>query len=285
MAFDPIHSLRRQWQSAYPDQPVNQSLRVKNPYFFSLFLRRFVQIEVFLPSSYHKTKQKRYPVMYFNDGQEADALLLSEAVKNAKTHAPIIIAIRAANRLQEFGLARYPDFAGRGSRAANYHRFVVTELMPVINWHFRTRVGPAHTAAAGLSLGGLAAFDLAWLHPYIFGHAGVLSGSFWWRGRDLKNGYTDNDRLAHRQIENTPEPPPLNIWLQTGTADETTDRNKNGIIDSIDDTLDLIKVLEAKGFEKNKNIHYLEVEGGTHHPDTWKEVLPSMIETFFKPMA
>ena len=70
-------------------------------------------------------------------------------------------------------------------------------------------------------------------------------------------------------VKNTPHKPDLKIWLQTGTKDETADRNKNGIIDSIDDTVDLIKELEAKGFKRPEDIRYLEVVGGSHNTETW----------------
>jgi enterochelin esterase-like enzyme len=66
----------------------------------------------------------------------------------------------------------------------------------------------------------------------------------------------------------------LKFWFQTGTNDETDDRNKNGIIDSIDDTTDLIKLLKGKGYA---DIVYREVEGGEHNPKTWGEVLPDFL--------
>ena len=36
----------------------------------------------------------------------------------------------------------------------------------------------------------------------------------------------------------------LKFWLEAGTKDEAADRNNNGIIDAIDDTLDLITALK-----------------------------------------
>jgi len=41
--------------------------------------------------------------------------------------------------------------------------------------------------------------------------------------------------------------PGLKFFFECGTADETEDRNGNGIIDSIDDTKDLISALINKG--------------------------------------
>ncbi len=66
------------------------------------------------------------------------------------------------------------------------------------------------------------------------------------------------------------------FWFQCGTLDEEDDRNHNGIIDAIDDTLDLIRALSKKGIPE-KNIRYLEMEGGRHEPGTWGEAMPDFL--------
>ncbi len=63
--------------------------------------------------------------------------------------------------------------------------------------------------------------------------------------------------------------------------DETQDRNNNGIIDSIDDTLDLIKDLEAKGYDKTKDIFYYEMPNGHHDMPTWGKALPVFLKWAF----
>jgi hypothetical protein len=59
--------------------------------------------------------------------------------------------------------------------------------------------------------------------------------------------------------------------------DETMDRNNNGIIDSIDDTLDLIKELERKGYRK-EDITYLEFANGKHDIPTWAKAMPEFLK-------
>jgi enterochelin esterase-like enzyme len=71
--------------------------------------------------------------------------------------------------------------------------------------------------------------------------------------------------------------PGLRFWLQAGTRDETNDRNQNGIIDSIDDTLDLVTELIQKGYKQGKDVLYHQVEGGRHDLSTWKKVIPEAI--------
>lgn len=220
-------------------------------------------------------------LLLLNDGQELQNLKLRETLEElneAGRLKPLLVVAIHANeeRLQEYGTAGKPDFKKRGAKAALYTRFIKEELLPAIHKltgidHFET------TAFAGFSLGGLSALDIAWHNPELFDKAGVFSGSFWWRSRDLNKGYTDADRIMHGIIRQTEAAPDLKIWLQTGTKDETADRNKNGIIDSIDDTIDLIKELENKGFKRPEDIRYLEFVGGGHDTATWAKAMPKFL--------
>jgi enterochelin esterase family protein len=220
-------------------------------------------------------------LLVLNDGQETESLQLKETIEdltNANRIKPLIVAAihTGDERTLEYGTAGRPDFKKRGSKAALYTEFIKSELLPAIREYtgienFET------TAFAGFSLGGLSALDIAWNNPQLFNKAGAFSGSFWWRSKDLAKGYTDNDRIMHSIIRNTAVKPSLKIWLQTGTKDETTDRNKNGIIDSIDDTIDLIKELELKGFTRPEDIQYLEMVGGSHDMPTWARAMPKFL--------
>ena len=60
--------------------------------------------------------------------------------------------------------------------------------------------------------------------------------------------------------------------------DETKDRNQNGIIDSIEDTLDLIKELVAKGYDPAKDIYYTEMKEGRHDIATWAKAMPEFLK-------
>jgi enterochelin esterase family protein len=242
-------------------------------------LKRDVTITLLLPGGNEPSGPLN--LLLLNDGQEADHLRIGETLEslyNIGSLKPVIVAATHAGneRLQEYGIAGKPDYKLRGSKAAAYTKFILTELLPAIQKetgieNFET------TAFAGFSLGGLSAMDIAWNNPQGFDKVGVFSGSFWWRSKELGKGYTDADRIMHKTIRETAGKPALKFWLQTGTKDETADRNKNGIIDSIDDTIDLIKELENKGYSRPADIQYLEVVGGTHSIDTWAEVMPRFL--------
>ena len=58
---------------------------------------------------------------------------------------------------------------------AGYRRFMTEELVPFVDESYRTRTEPNQRAALGASRGGLAAADLAYSHPEIFGFAAALT--------------------------------------------------------------------------------------------------------------
>jgi hypothetical protein len=72
--------------------------------------------------------------------------------------------------------------------------------------------------------------------------------------------------------------PWLNFFFETGTLDETMDRNNNGVIDSIDDTVSLIDILVAKGYDRQKDIQYLELKDGRHDIATWAKAMPVFLK-------
>ncbi|MFN8153292.1 MAG: alpha/beta hydrolase-fold protein [Bacteroidia bacterium] len=256
--------------------------------FFSAALRHRVKLEVLLPPWYEETPQFNFNLLIINDGQSLHKVKIKEALlelyKGNRIPPLIVCGVHAHNRLHEYGVSGVPDYKSRGDKALKYSRFVVNELLPLLKKNFRIADGPASTAIAGFSLGGLSAFDIAWNYPHIFGKAGVFSGSFWWRSKGYREGYDNNsDRIMHRIVRSTDSKSNQQFWFQCGTEDETSDRNNNGVIDSIEDTLDLISELEHLGFRKEEDVRYVEVMGGRHDENTWAGVMPDFLEWTFRP--
>jgi enterochelin esterase-like enzyme len=55
------------------------------------------------------------------------------------------------------------------------------------------------------------------------------------------------------------------------------DRNNNGIIDSIDDTLGPIAELVKKGYHPNDDIKYINFQDGKHDVKTWGRAMPHFL--------
>ena len=67
------------------------------------------------------------------------------------------------------------------------------------------------------------------------------------------------------------------FYFTTGSMDETVDRNNNGIIDSIDDTQDLIKELRKLGYTSEYEVKYINYEDGKHDVQTWGRAMPGFL--------
>lgn len=251
----------------------------------SSHLEREVKFQLLYPSRLADLSQP-LPVLWLNDGQDLVDLGVERSLKkliSANKISPVcVVAIEAGDRIQEYGTMDVADYKKRGAKARAYADFIRLELVPYIRKNYPVSAAPADNVFAGLSLGAVSAFDIVWHYPQLFHGVAAFSGAFWWRKKGLNAGYTDNDRLVHQRIRMGTFKPGLKFWLQTGTLDELADRNKNGIIDSIDDTQDLITELILKGYALNTDITYVEVQDGRHHSSTWAAVFPDFLLWAFK---
>lgn len=248
--------------------------------FPSAQLGREVRISVFLPPRYFE-RNKHYPVLYFNDGQDMEMARMANTLERLYAaqllRQIVVVAIHAGDRIQEYGTAGRADYKNRGIKADAYQCFILQELIPALRKRYRLSDLPQDAAFAGFSLGGLSAFDIAWNHARYFSKVGVFSGALWWRSQAFTPENPDGHRIIHELVHESRKREGMRFWFQCGTNDETDDRNGNGIIDAIDDTLDLIRALKTKGYREGHDITYVEVDGGEHNHHTWAKVLPDFL--------
>ncbi|WP_316786177.1 alpha/beta hydrolase [Pedobacter frigiditerrae] len=249
----------------------------------SVYLKREVELEIFSPDNL--LGNERVNLLLVNDGQDLAQMKMEETLTSLYQRwciePTVVIGIKASDeRILEYGIAGKPDFKKRGSKAQAYTDFIIKELMPFVQSEVDVTIN-GKRAFAGFSLGGITAFDIAWNNDNYFDAVGVFSGSFWWRKKDLNAGYTDDDRIVHEMIRDTKTNPAVKFWLMTGTNDELADRNHNFIIDSIDDTIDVVKELMKKGYQRPQDIFYYEMVGGKHDVPTWAKAMPKFLEWAF----
>ncbi len=244
----------------------------------STFLKRDVIVDFYLPKRVKNNDSMH--LLLINDGQDLSKMNFLEMLNKLSANNEILdlfcVGIHAGERKQEYGTANILDFGQRGALSFHYNQFILQELIPFIvsNYsisNFKTK------NIAGFSLGGLTAIDMVWNNPAEFCVAGVFSGSLWWRTKDLHDGYDEDiHRIMHQQIKQGKYHQGLRFYFTTGSLDETADRNNNGIIDSIDDTLALIDDLKAKGYT-DKDIKYINYEDGKHDVETWGRAMPDFL--------
>jgi enterochelin esterase-like enzyme len=254
---------------------------------YSNLLERDVVVNILLPPDFSST-QTKYPLLLLNDGQDMNKLEVKATIEQLSEKDQIenliVAGVVAGDRLQEYGVTTQQDYLKRGKLTKAYSKYISTELIPYLLYKYPIDASSSNHVIAGCSMGGLSAIDLAWNHPDLFQKVGVFSGSFWWRKRDSSSRfYSDHrDRLMHRQIRNGKLKAGMKFWFQTGKLDEQSDRNKNGVIDSIDDTLDLIAELTRKGYRPFHDIQYFEMENGRHNLETWAEAMPEFLKWAFE---
>jgi enterochelin esterase-like enzyme len=258
-----------------------QTITIKGSY-FSENLNRLVVFRVVAPPHYMKTTNT-FSVMLMNDGQDYEAMQLetslSKAFSSTEMKPFIYVGISCnENRIHEYGTASTADFKGRGGKALKYSKFITDEFVPFLKQEFKVSNDSNEWVYCGMSLGGLSAIDIVYNHSTLFGKVGVFSGSFWWRKKAyIKHDLKDRSRIILDVVKNVPYAGHLRFWFQCGSKDETADRNNNGVIDAIEDTLDLIKELTLKGYSYPGDITYVEVEGGKHDLPTWGTIFPQFI--------
>ncbi|HEU5053185.1 MAG TPA: alpha/beta hydrolase-fold protein [Hanamia sp.] len=151
-------------------------------------LKRKRRIWIYLPPDYKKSS-KRYGVLYMHDGQNlfdaatsysgewgVDEYLDSIAKKNEKE--VIVVGIdNGPKRMSEYNPWEFENF-GKGE-GDQYVDFLVKNLKPFIDEHYRTLKNKENTFIAGSSMGGLISLYAVLKYPDVFGGAGIFSPAFW----------------------------------------------------------------------------------------------------------
>lgn len=252
---------------------------VEQKLIYSSSLRRYITVDFYLPKNV--SDPSALSLLVLNDGQDLPKMpfdeMLNNMMESGQINPVVCVGVHAGrNRKLEYGTAGIPDYKNRGTRADLYSQFVLEKLLPHIQNEYCI-ADFKQKAIAGFSLGGLSAIDLCWNNPEVFTTAAVFSGSLWWRSRDLDEGYNeDTDRIMHAKIKAGEFHPGLRFYFTTGSLDEKADRNNNGVIDSIDDTLGLIMELKAKGYT-DSDIVYINYEDGKHDVPTWGRAMPAFL--------
>ena len=237
--------------------------------FHSQYLKRDRDILVYLPPGYDDDANRRYPVLYMHDGQnvfdeatsfagvEWGADETAERLITEKRIEPIIIvAINNSDlRMDEYTPTK--DAKLGGGDGAAYGRFLVEEVKPFVDGHYRTLGDRLHTGVAGSSLGGLISLYLIWNYPDIFSRAAVISPSLWW-----------NNAHLIRMIEEAKESrlkKDVRIWIDIGTKEGGESYPQDATVH----VKRLGAALSSKGLKEGTNYRIIIIEGGEHNESAW----------------
>lgn len=256
------------------------SIKVSEDSVYSRHLQKHIKLTIIttpLPR-----EKSTLNLLLLNDGQDINRLRVKETVdslyKKNLIQSLIVVAIHTDNRMQEYGVAGFPDFKRNGNDATKYSAFIDDELYPFIKKKISIRKFNS-VIIGGVSLGGLSAFDIAWDHADKINKVGVFSGAFWWRDKDVNSkDYSDeNNRIMLKKLRSSRKKPHLKYWFYAGGNEEEDDRDKDGVIDVIDDTKDLINVIKNKNVASYGDIVYKEIKEGKHDYAYWSQVFPDFL--------
>jgi predicted alpha/beta superfamily hydrolase len=232
-------------------------------------------VSVYLPPQYLEQRERRFPVLYLQDGQnlfDGRTSYIAGKTWNANTTAdrlteageiePLIlvgIANTGLRRMAEYTPTR--DFKMGGGEGRSYGRLLIEELKPMIDSTYRTLPGPEKTGVGGSSLGGLISLYMGFAHPEVFGKVAVMSPSLWWDHRSILNA-----------IEQQATKPKLRIWLDIGTAEGV--RHLRGA-DSLE------RLLLKRGWQTGLDLVYVKAQGAVHDERAWSDRFGDVLRFLF----
>jgi len=146
----------------------------------------------------------------------------------------------------------------------NYLRFIVEEVKPFVDKHYRTLAGRQDTAIMGSSMGGLISMYAVCEYPRFFGGAGCVSTHFP-IGRGIVLRY---------MAEHLPDPENHRFYFDFGTR--TVDKNYETYQNRAD------KIMEKGGYRQPENWITMKFDGHEHSEKDWRRRVHIPLEFLLK---
>jgi enterochelin esterase family protein len=202
------------------------------------------EIQVYLPATFRQNR--RYPLLVVHDGIDYLHYADLKAVLDNLTHrleipSIVVALIQSPDRLKEYG--------GDDRHA----RFLVEDLLPLLNDTYPLTDSPAARCIMGASFGGVASLHAAWRYPEHFGSLLLQSGSFAFSdiGRHRRGPVFDPVVRFMNEFREHPGRPADRIFMSCGMYESLIYENRS-----------LVPHLQAKGvdlrFEEARDAHNWE---------------------------
>lgn len=268
------------WCNASKDKNMKKSTVTGNVIhirdFYMPQLDRKRDLRIYLPPDYD-TSDKRYPVIYMQDGQnlfdEATSFAgewqidetMERFYKEAKINGAIVVGIdnhplKRADEYSPWVNDNYrKDTGGEGDL---YTTFIVETLIPWVNENYRTLPQKENTMIAGSSLGGLISVYAGCKYPGVFGKLGIFSPAFWFADPHIKD-----------YIKSHPIMPSAKVYMDVGTKEGSDKEMQKAYLN---DAKEIFQVLQDSGLP-SEHIRFVIDEGARHHEGSWAKRFPDAI--------
>lgn len=233
-------------------------------------------IRVYLPPQYATETNRKFPVLYMHDGQnvfdgatsfipnqEWRADEAAEMLIKSNFVEPLIIVA-----IDNGGMARADEYLHTaikmgqqtaGGKADLYGKFLVEEVMKVINIRYRTKTDAANTGLCGSSLGGLVTCVLGAAYPKVFGKLAICSPSVW----------VDNESLLKVVKPRSSE---QRIWIDCGSQESDS---------MVAGATRLFDTYKSNGWKDGKNLRLVIEPNADHSERAWARRMPSILMYLF----
>lgn len=224
-------------------EPARRSVPIAAPQssvetvqFRSELVGKELPYRIVLPIGYRDTNTRRYPVVYLLHGlfgSHTNWTDLTKVKEYAASYDLIVVAPEGEN-------GWYTDSATEPSR--KFESYIIQELIPHVQRHYRALDARESRAIAGLSMGGYGALKFGVKYPHMFAFAGSMSGA------------QDAASWTETELRGFPA-----IWKSLGPVfgpEGSTTRTAN----------DLPKLLRALSPEQISALPFIYVDCGTEDP-------------------
>lgn len=229
---------------------------------------------IILPRGYNDHPDKRYPVMYFQDGQnitngvdvygngswKADTTAERETA-GGRMREVILVGVynNAAQRRADYNPPGDTYVGQEPGRADQYLNFLVHNVRPTIDTHYRTLNDPRNTLIGGSSMGGICSLYAA-TDTNVFGAVMAMSPSV---------GRAPNYRDA---LPGKPKRP-VRIYMDTGNSEGLVGDDPK--VDYWDQPWTACDHLSFAGYTHNEDFLMRIGCGHGHNETAWRERLPN----------
>lgn len=245
--------------------------------FHAIMLNNDRNLHIYLPPSYYKNIDKKYPVLYVQDGKSIFELsdwskeslemhiTADKLISEGKIEEIIIVGIdnigqdRASEYAHWNGIDMGKPITAKGLQ---YEDFVINDVKPFVDKNFRTLPNRENTALVGASLGGLATFNIGFRHAEVFSKLAMLSPYLGW-----------GDGRLYKMIEegSYKEKKPLKMWVDVGSKEsEFVDMAAYGIL-----------LLYNNSYKYLDELVAYEAPGGEHSERFWAERVEPVLIYFY----
>jgi predicted alpha/beta superfamily hydrolase len=245
----------------------------------TLFFPRLNQTRayrVFLPRGYEAHPQRRYPLVFFHDGQN----VFDQGTFGTWNAGATLADLQATGQMQEViavaldnvGETRRSDYSPPGDnngRADQYIRSILEVLKPHIDGGYRTINDASTTGAIGSSMGGVVSLSMGYDWGDSFRRIGALSTAWW-----LVPNFTN-------YVRGQPGRAGLRISMDVGDSGSTSGGNNfDGYWDSLGVRDNFIGGLQPK-YALSGAYAFSIGYGQNHSEAAWASRLPTTLRFLY----